>query len=53
MENAGGDVTWTSSDDTIAKVSADGTVTAVAPGRATVSAKIGEQTLNCAVRCVW
>ena len=43
MENAGGDVTWTSSDDTIAKVSADGTVTA----------KIGEQTLNCAVRCVW
>ena len=53
VENAGGDVTWTSSDDTIAKVSADGTVTAVAPGRATVSAKIGEQTLNCAVRCVW
>ena len=31
----------------------DGTVTAVAPGRATVSAKIGEQTFNCAVRCVW
>ncbi len=53
VENAGGDVTWTSSDDTIAKVSADGTVTAVAPGRATVTAKIGEQTLNCAVRCVW
>ena len=53
VENAGGDVTWTSSDDTIAKVSADGTVTAVAPGRATVSAKIGEQTFNCAVRCVW
>ena len=48
-----GTVTWTSSDDTIAKVSADGTVTAVAPGRATVSAKIGEQTFNCAVRCVW
>ena len=53
VENAGGDVTWTSSDDTIAKVSADGTVTAVAPGRATVAAKIGEQTFNCAVRCVW
>ena len=53
VENAGGDVTWTSSDDAIAKVSADGTVTAVAPGRATVAAKIGEQTLNCAVRCVW
>ena len=53
VENASGDVTWTSSDDAIAKVAADGTVTAVAPGRATVTAKIGEQTLNCAVRCVW
>lgn len=53
VENASGTVTWTSSDDTIAKVAADGTVTAVAPGRATVTAKLGEQTFNCAVRCVW
>lgn len=53
VENASGTVTWTSSDDAIAKVAADGTVTAVAPGRATVTAKIGEQTFNCAVRCVW
>ena len=53
VENASGTVTWTSSDDAIAKVAADGTVTAVAPGRATVTAKLGEQTFNCAVRCVW
>lgn len=53
VENVSGNVTWTSSDDSIAKVAADGTVTAVSPGRATVTAKIGEQTLNCAVRCVW
>ena len=31
----------------------DGTVTAVAPGRATVTATVGDQTLNCAVRCIW
>ena len=49
----GGKVTFSSSDEKVAAVSANGTVTAVAPGRATVSAKIGEQTLNCAVRCVW
>ncbi len=53
VENASGNVTWSSSDDAIAKVAADGTVTAVSPGRATVTAKIGEQTFNCAVRCVW
>ncbi len=23
------------------------------PGRATVTAKVGDQTLNCAVRCIW
>ena len=47
------DVLWTSSDTKIATVTADGTITAVAPGRATVTAKVGDQTLNCAVRCIW
>ena len=49
----GGKVTFSSSDEKVATVNGKGTVTAVAPGRATVSAKIGEQTFNCAVRCVW
>ena len=44
---------WITNDSGVAKVDTDGTVTAVAPGRATVAAKIGEQTFNCAVRCVW
>ncbi len=45
--------TWSSSDTSVAKVADDGTVTAVAPGRATVTATVGEQTFNCAVRCIW
>ena len=45
--------TWSSSDTSVAKVADDGTVTAVAPGRATVTATLGEQTFNCAVRCIW
>ena len=50
---AAGERTWTRSDTKIATVTADGTITAVAPGRATVTAKVGDQTLNCAVRCIW
>ncbi len=53
VTGASGEVTWTSSDTKIATVTADGTITAVAPGRATVTAKVGDQTLNCAVRCIW
>ena len=49
VTGASGEVTWTSSDTKIATVTADGTITAVAPGRATVTAKVGDQTLNCAV----
>ena len=45
--------TWSSSDTSVATVANDGTVTAVAPGRATVTATVGEQTFNCAVRCIW
>lgn len=45
--------TWSSSDTSVATVANDGTVTAVAPGRATVTATLGEQTFNCAVRCIW
>lgn len=53
VENATGQVTWASSNPDIATVAEDGTVTAVAPGRATVTAKLGEETFSCAVRCVW
>ncbi len=45
--------TWSSSDTSVATVSSDGTVTAVAPGRATVTATVGDKTFNCAVRCIW
>ena len=41
-------VTWTSSDESIAKV-ADGKVTAVKSGKATVTAKCGGKTAECAV----
>lgn len=39
---AGDTVTWTSSDDSVATVSADGTVTAVKGGVATIIASVGE-----------
>ena len=45
--------TWSSSDTSVATVADDGTVTAVAPGRATVTATLGDKTFNCAVRCIW
>ena len=41
-------VTWTSSDETIATV-ADGVVTAVAAGNATITAKAGDQEASCTV----
>lgn len=53
VTGATGDVTWTSGDSEIATVAADGTITAVAPGRTTVTAKVGDVSLNCAVRCIW
>lgn len=37
----------------MATVDDQGNVTAVAPGRTTVTATVGDQTFNCAVRCIW
>lgn len=49
--------TYTSSDEAVATVAEDGTVTAVAPGSATISAKIeaGENTYDftCTITCDW
>lgn len=42
-------VQWSSSDDSVATVAADGTVTAVREGTATITAKCGEKSADCAV----
>lgn len=42
-------VTWTTSDDKKATVGADGTVTAIAAGSATITAKAGTKTATCEV----
>ena len=47
------ELTWTSSDESVATVSENGTVTAVAPGTATITAQAGELTAQCVVRCRW
>ena len=44
-------VKWTSSDEKIATVSDNGTVTAVAPGNATITATAGDLSAKCVVRC--
>jgi len=44
---------FTSSDESIATVAKDGTVTAVAPGHATITLKYGDLTAQCIVRCRW
>ena len=51
VENA--KITWSSSDENVATVTQDGTVTAVAPGTATITAQCGELTVQCVVRCRW
>ncbi len=43
-------VQWSTSDDKIATIAQDGTVTAVANGDVTVNAKIGDVTKTCAVQ---
>ena len=43
-----GEVTWTSSDEAVASV-ANGVVTAVAAGTATITATVGELTATCAI----
>ena len=52
---AGGSLTWTSSDESVATVSDNGTVTAVAPGTAiiTVTDSATGLTGRCIVRCNW
>lgn len=47
------EVTWTSSNESIATVSSNGTVTAVSKGTCTVTATVDGVTLKCIVRCNW
>lgn len=42
-------VTWASSDEKVATVTADGTVTAVAPGKATITATAGDKKATCEI----
>ena len=46
-------IVWASSDETVATVAENGTVTAVAPGTATVTATVDEMVVECIVRCTW
>ena len=48
-----GDVTYTSSNEKVATVAKDGTVTAVAPGRADITVTRGNLKASCIVRCSW
>lgn len=44
-------VQWSSSNEKVAAVSEDGTVTAVSPGSVTITATAGDQTATCKVFC--
>lgn len=46
----GSDILWTSSDPSIAIVE-NGKVTAMSPGKCTITAQIGDQVAECLVRC--
>jgi len=46
-------IAWTSSDEAVATVDANGVVTAVAPGTATITVTAGELTATCTVKCDW
>ena len=48
-----GEMVWTSSDEAVATVDANGTVTAVAPGTATITVSAGELSADCTVKCDW
>ena len=45
------DLSWESSDESVATVDSDGYVVAVGPGTATITASSGTQTAECVVRC--
>jgi len=47
------EVIWTSSDESVVVVFEDGTITAVAPGTATVTATVGELAAECVITCDW
>ena len=53
VTGAEGECAFASSDESVATVAADGTVTAVAPGQATITVTCGEETATCIVRCRW
>ena len=46
-------IAWTSSDESVATVDANGVVTAVAPGTATVTVTAGEISAQCEITCDW
>ena len=50
---AQGEAAFASSDEAVATVAQDGTITAVAPGQATVTLTYGDLTASCTVRCRW
>ena len=52
-EGAQGEAAFASSDEAVATVAQDGTVTAVAPGSATITLTYGDLTASCTVRCRW
>ena len=47
------EVVWTSSDENVVVVFEDGTITAVAPGTATITATVGELSAQCVITCDW
>ena len=47
------EVVWTSSDETVVVVFEDGTINAVAPGTATITATVGELSAQCVITCDW
>lgn len=47
------ELTWTSSDESVATVDANGVVTAVAPGTATITVTAGEVSAACTITCGW
>lgn len=53
VDPADADVAYTSGDKAVATVSDDGTITAVAPGAAVITATCGDAKAECAVKCDW